>query len=181
MKDSLCFMMFVKISKKPKFFQNDRDCLMKKHRSFLWLREALFPSGSAEKLMSVLRSSSVRKIIDFCEGDLGGVTRLLSTGSLNLRFRVIRKWIAVNEVKTYRKHFRDLFWARLLWPFWRKLSKTQHAHNRPYPVGVWVPNQWSPNWRAATYERETLVQVDFPRGHCRMERSASRPCRARCI
>ena len=49
------------------------------------LREALFPSGSEEKLMSVLRSSFVlKKIIDFCEGDLEGVTRLLSTGSLNL-------------------------------------------------------------------------------------------------
>ena len=50
-----------------------------------FLREALYPSGSEEKLMSVLRSSFVlKKIIDFCEGDLGGVTRLLSTGSLNL-------------------------------------------------------------------------------------------------
>ena len=68
---------------------------------------------------------------------------------------------------------------RLLWYFWRKLSKTQHAHNQPYPVGVWEPNQWSLNCRATTYERETLVQVDFPRRHCRMARSASRPCRAR--
>ena len=49
-----------------------------------FLREALFPSGSEEKLMFVLRSSFVTKIIDFCEGDLGCVTRLLSTGSLNI-------------------------------------------------------------------------------------------------
>ena len=55
---------------------------------FQWfLREALFPSGSEEKLMFVLRPSvrpSVRKIIDFCEEDLEAWTRLLSTGSLNL-------------------------------------------------------------------------------------------------
>ena len=113
---------------------------------------------------SIFRLPPVRKIIDFCEGDLEGASLLLSTGSLNLWFWAIGKWIAVNEDSSYRKHFRDLFWGRLLWPFWRKLSKTQYDHNRPYPVGVWVPNQWSPNWRAATYERETLVHVDFPRG-----------------
>ena len=47
------------------------------------LREVLFPSGSEEKLMSV-RASFVRKIIDFCEGNLETWTRLLSTGSLKL-------------------------------------------------------------------------------------------------
>ena len=47
------------------------------------LREALFPSGSEEKLMFVLRAF-VTKIIDFCEEDLEAWTRLLSTGSLNL-------------------------------------------------------------------------------------------------
>ena len=48
-----------------------------------FLREALFPSGSEEKLMSV-RAAFVNKIIDFCEEDLEAWTRLLSTGSLNL-------------------------------------------------------------------------------------------------
>ena len=47
-----------------------------------FLREALFPSGSDEKLMSV--RPLVNKIIDFCEEDLEGGTRLLSTGSLSL-------------------------------------------------------------------------------------------------
>ena len=47
------------------------------------LREALFPLRGARK--SVVRSvrSSVKKIIDFCEGDLEGASLLLSTGSLN--------------------------------------------------------------------------------------------------
>ena len=80
------------------------------------LREALFPSGSEEKLMFVLRPFVLRKMIDFCESDLEGASLLLSTDSLNLWFCAIRKWIAVNEVKTYRKHFRDLFWGRFLLP-----------------------------------------------------------------
>ena len=50
---------------------------------YLFLREVLFPSGSEEKLMS----SVLRKIIDFWEGDImEGASRLLSTGSLSLRF-----------------------------------------------------------------------------------------------
>ena len=44
----------------------------------VFLREALFPSGSEEKLMSVLRPF---QIIDFYEGNLEGASLLLSTGS----------------------------------------------------------------------------------------------------
>ena len=40
-----------------------------------------FPSVVPENLLSV--RSSVKKIIDFCEGDLEGASLLLSTGSLN--------------------------------------------------------------------------------------------------
>ena len=46
------------------------------------LREALFPSGSEEKLMF----GFVRIIIDFCERYLEGVTGLLDLGSLSLGF-----------------------------------------------------------------------------------------------
>ena len=58
--------------------------------------------GREEKLMFV-RPSVLRKIIDFCEGDLWGVTRLLSTGSLHLWFWAVRKWIAVNEANEYNQ------------------------------------------------------------------------------
>ena len=44
------------------------------------LREALFPSVVPENLLSV--RSFVRKIIDFCEGDLEGASVLLSTDGL---------------------------------------------------------------------------------------------------
>ena len=37
-----------------------------------------------EKLLSVSSFVRSRKIIDFCEGDMEGVTPLLSTGSLNV-------------------------------------------------------------------------------------------------
>ena len=49
------------------------------------MREALFPSGSEEKLMSSF-FVLLRKIIDFCEEDMEGDSRLLSTGGLNLGF-----------------------------------------------------------------------------------------------
>ena len=121
-------------------------------------------------------------IIVFCEEDLGVAHMLLSTGSLNLRFfRIQKSEHSKMKLRSTGSTSEDSFGGRFEGPFWRKVSKTQHSHNRPYPVGVWVPNQWSSNWRAATYERETLVQVDFSREHCRMERSASRPCRARRI
>ena len=58
-----------------KFFNNKENSL---------LREALFPSGSEEKLMSF--SCFVKKIIDFCEEDMEAWTRLLSTDSLSLGF-----------------------------------------------------------------------------------------------
>ena len=50
------------------------------------LREALFPSvGTRKKVVRPsVRPSVLRKIIDFCEGDMEGVTPLLSTGSLNV-------------------------------------------------------------------------------------------------
>ena len=70
------------------------------HRAVLtpweFLSEALFPSGSEEKLMFFFFSS--RKIIYFYEVDMEAWTRLLSTGSLSLGFERSRKWIAVNEV-----------------------------------------------------------------------------------
>ena len=50
----------------------------------LFLREALFPSGSEEKLMSFF--FSVTRIIDFCERHREGVTRLLDLGGLSLGF-----------------------------------------------------------------------------------------------
>ena len=49
----------------------------------LLLREALFPSGSEEKLMS---SCLVTRIIDFCERHREGVTRLLDLVGLSLGF-----------------------------------------------------------------------------------------------
>ena len=50
------------------------------------LREALYPSGSEEKLMSCFGFVLLllRKIIDFCERHLEGASRLLPTGSLSL-------------------------------------------------------------------------------------------------
>ena len=51
-----------------------------------FLREALFPSGSEEKLMFFFFFFFVRKIIDFYRKDLKASTRLLSTGSLSLGF-----------------------------------------------------------------------------------------------
>ena len=53
------------------------------------LREALFPSVGTRK--SVVRPpfvvrSFVRRIIDFCEGDMEGASPLLSTSSLNFLF-----------------------------------------------------------------------------------------------
>ena len=59
-----------------------RDCGIYK-----LLREALYPSGSEEKLSA--SSSFLRKIIDFCERHLEGASWLLYVGSLGLTFRVI--------------------------------------------------------------------------------------------
>ena len=55
----------------------------------LWfLREALFPSGSEEKLMFFFFFCCcfVTRIIDFCERHREGVTRLMDLGGLSLGF-----------------------------------------------------------------------------------------------
>ena len=82
------------------------------------MREALFPSGSEEKLMFVLRAS-VRKIIDFCEGDLGCATRLLSTGSLERS----ENGSPLMKLTSTINRFRDLFRTLILRLFEENFQK----------------------------------------------------------
>ena len=70
-------------------------CGLSFHQCVL-LREALFPSVGAENLVSVLLILLL-KIIDFCEADLEGGTRLLDIGSLSLCFSRIHNLNPVNE------------------------------------------------------------------------------------
>ena len=75
---------------------------------------------------------SVRKIIDFCEADMEGASRLLDTGTLRLRFSRIQKWMPLNEDKKYQEHIGGLFWGPVLGSFLRKGGKVYRAHARPY-------------------------------------------------
>ena len=101
-----------------------------------------------------------------------GVTRLLDLVGLSLGFWVIRKWIAVNVVSEWEQSVQGPSLDHGFCVFYGKIEKTVFLQIRP---GTAPLGKFCSNWRFLT-----LWQLAAS-GCGRMERSASRPCRARCI
>ena len=96
---------------------------------FRFLREAPLLSGVLNLKCSFVRPSfGLRKIIDFCEGEMEGPRIVLPTGSLTHRFFGVRK---VDPPKlalaTGIGRFRDPFFGRKKVTFLGKCSKSGHG------------------------------------------------------
>ena len=127
---------------------------------------------------SVVRLPSVRKIIDFYEGEQKAASSLLSTGTLSSWFSRIQKWTALKKVNTWYQPVQGpVFGIRL-----ELFLQDVHENNVP-PDQPWYGTSWQVllelTWSGVGRQPEsrsfgsgdTLLVV-------RTKSVASRPCRA---
>ena len=124
------------------------------------LREALFPSVGTRNLLSVLRPvpCSVRKIIDFCEGDMEGASPLLSTGSLStFDFEGSKSEHLSKSLRAGIGRFRDPFSDPHFGTFWQHVKKWWSWLGTDSVPADWLFRAWISNWRCDV--RDTFIRV----------------------
>ena len=117
-------------------------------------------------------SSASRKIIDFCERYLEGVTGLLDLGSLSLGFWVIRKWIVVNVFNEWCWPVQGPFFDHQICVFYAKTEKMCSSRS------ALVRHLLASFARTDVFWRCSICGYVL---ELRTKSVASRPCRARCI
>ena len=99
-------------------------CGIIRHWQCLLLREALYPSGSEEKLMCIPSFRFVRKIIHFCERHLEDASLKILSVIWAIDFAWSENWMAVKWVSEWDRPVRGPFCGRKKVAFLEKSAKS---------------------------------------------------------
>ena len=123
----------------------------------------------------------VRRIIDFCEGDMEGASPLLSTGSLNFWFWRIQKWTPLKKFKSWYRPVQGPLFGPSFWDFLATYWKTMLLIPARFYARWRTLSSWNFEltlWRARYVPQSSGT---WKYSSTRTKSVASRPCRARCI
>ena len=123
----------------------------------LLLREALYPSGSEEKLMCI-PFVRLRKIIDFCERHLERASLKILSVIWAIDFAWSEKWMAVKWVSEWDRPVRGPFFGWKKVAFWGKSCKKWPV---TFTFGKGCKNRTVLNWRWWRHEEERCSEMTF--------------------